>query len=176
MPTCAPERYWKMIDNRATGWKVPLLFCAGIIAVSALSVFLRGIKPGVEVAPVPDDLLAKARTIVIDLEATPQGRMWKERIYRASGGFSSRQSKDDSMIQVAESAIEFKAFDAACAATTLVYDNQRRDAIFFKMSQAVHDDCENLPWAVFASKGLEDNALRDTLNKDLAQQWDKCKK
>ena len=81
-----------MTDNRATGWKIPLLFCGVILSIVAVAALFRAHAP--EPPAVPQALLKEAKGIRIDLESDPEGQSWKARIASAASGFSTQADKD----------------------------------------------------------------------------------
>lgn len=81
-----------MTDNRATGWKIPLLFCGVILSIVAVAALFRAHAP--EPPAVPQALLNEAKGIRIDLESDPEGQSWKARIASAASGFSTQADKD----------------------------------------------------------------------------------
>ncbi|MFQ9869092.1 MAG: hypothetical protein ACLRWP_20800 [Bilophila wadsworthia] len=76
-----------MTDNRATGWKIPLLFCGVILSIVAVAALFRHTP---EPPAVPQALLKEAKGIRIDLESDPEGQSWKARIASAASGFSTQ--------------------------------------------------------------------------------------
>ena len=74
-----------MTDNRATGWKIPLLFCGVILSIVAVAALFRAHAP--KPPAVPQALLNEAKGIRIDLESDPEGQSWKARIASAASGF-----------------------------------------------------------------------------------------
>ncbi len=162
-----------MIDNRATGWKIPLLFCGVVLAIVALCSLLRT-EPAVQVPEVPAPLLAQAKAIVIDLDATPGGALWKERITAAGTGFSSHADKDAKLTFLIRNAVEQQRFDVACTAAVLVYDDHKRDAVLEEMAQTAAKDCTALPWGVMAAHGMRDPAVQSRTHEMLAERWNAC--
>ena len=82
-----------MSQQKATGWKVPLLFCA-VMGVAVLSTWLWRNLGKPEVPPLEPGLVAVAQTYHIDLEADPEGKLLRESITNASTGFATHDSKD----------------------------------------------------------------------------------
>ena len=81
-----------MTDNRATGWKIPLLFCGVILSIVAVAALFSGTRS--RTARRPQALLKEAKGIRIDLESDPEGQSWKARIASAASGFSTQADKD----------------------------------------------------------------------------------
>ena len=63
-----------MSQQKATGWKVPLLFCA-VMGVAVLGTWLWRNLGKPEVPPLEPGLVAVAQTYHIDLEADPEGKL-----------------------------------------------------------------------------------------------------
>lgn len=157
--------------QKATGWKVPLLFCGAIVSVVALAAAWRTPPPPPPVLPGP--LVERARTLAIDLEA-PEGRPWKERIVRAASGFVPPEVKTERLARVAAEALAARRLDAACAAAVQVPDEARRDRAFEGIFHAAAEDCGTLPWGVFAVHGVRGPELAASLARALEQRWQAC--
>lgn len=162
-----------MIDNRATGWKIPLLFCGVVLAIVALCSLLRT-EPAVRVPEIPAALLARAKAIVINLDTTPDGALWKERVTSAGSGFSSHADKDARLAFLIRNAMEQQRFDVACTAAVLVYDAHKRDAVLEEMAQTAAKDCATLPWGVMAAYGMYDPAVQSKTHEMLTTRWNAC--
>ena len=65
-----------MSQQKATGWKVPLLFCA-VMGVAVLGTWLWRNLDKPEVPPLEPGLVAAAQTYHIDLDADPEGKPHK---------------------------------------------------------------------------------------------------
>ena len=63
-----------MSQQKATGWKVPLLFCA-VMGVAVLGTWLWRNLDKPEVPPLEPGLVAAAQTYHIDLDADPEGKL-----------------------------------------------------------------------------------------------------
>ena len=163
-----------MTDKRATGWKIPLIFCGVVLCIVALFSLLRT-EPVVQVPEVPAPLLAQAKAIVIDLNTVPEGPLWKERITAAGSGFASHADKDAKLAFVIRGALEQQRFDAACTAAVLVYDNHKRDAVLEETAQAAARDCAMLPWGVMAAHGMRDPAVQARTHEMLTERWNVCR-
>lgn len=79
-----------MTDNRATGWKIPLLFCGVILSIVAVAALFRAHAP--EPPAAPQALLNEAKGIRIDLESDPRRaimesphRLRRKRVFHAGG-------------------------------------------------------------------------------------------
>ena len=157
--------------QKATGWKVPLLFCGVIGILVALGALLRTPPP----APpaLPEALVASARALVIDLD-TPGGRPWKERIVEAASGFVPPEVKAERLGGVAAEAVAERHFDVACAAAVQVPVDARRNAAFSDIFEAAARECASLPWAVFAVHGVRDPQLARALAGRLERRWQAC--
>ena len=113
-----------MTDNRATGWKIPLLFCGVILSIVAVAALFRAHAP--EPPAVPQALLKEAKGIRIDLESDPEGQSWKARIASAASGFSTQADKDGRLGEIVLTTAENKRFDASCTAAVLIRDDGLR--------------------------------------------------
>lgn len=161
-----------MTDTRATGWKIPLLFCAVIIVVISVASLIRDKKP---LPPdIPAGLLQKARALRIDLEAAPEGQGWKARIAAAAGGFSSPADKDARLAAIIRQAVEDKRFDAACTAAVLIRDDEPRDTLMVHIADTAATDCSTLPWGVLGLHGLRDSRQQAEVAALLTQRWGEC--
>lgn len=157
--------------DKSTGWKVPLLFCAAVIAiVSAGSLFKdEKIKP----PEVPAKLEQKAREIHIDMDA-PQNRDWKEAIIRAGSGFSPGDVKDGRLGMVIRQALDARRMDVACTAINLVRKGEIREKSLFAILETSLGDCKSLPWGVFALHGSSDPANMAKMHNLLIEKWRQC--
>lgn len=157
--------------QKATGWKVPLLFCGAILILVGLGALLR--TPPPEPPELPGALTARARELVIDLD-TAEGRPWKERIVAAAGGFVAPEVKAERLGAVAAGAVAAGRLDAACAAAVQVPDEALRDAAFAGIFAAAARECASLPWGVFAVHGVRDRQRAAALARELAARWRAC--
>ena len=157
--------------QKATGWKVPLLFCGAMLVLVALGALLRTPAPGPP--ELPQALVDKARALAIDLD-TPEGRPWKERIVNAASGFVAPELKAERLGAVAAAATAEGRLDAACAAAVQIEDEARRDAAFEGVFRAATASCANLPWAVFAVHGVPGPRLAGELAGELHARWRAC--
>lgn len=161
-------------DKRATGWKIPLLFCAAMLAAVALTAQLR--KDDSPVPDVPAPLLEQARAIVIDLNQTPEGHAWKELISATAGGFIPRADKDIKIGNLVRNALEQGHFDAACTAAVLMYNDHKRDEHLVLIAQKALSQCDSLPWGVMAAKGMTNTQQTAKTHLLLTEEWQRCQK
>ena len=161
-----------MTDNRATGWKIPLLFCGVILSIVAVTAFFRTHAP----APpaIPETLLDEAKGIRIDLESDPEGHAWKARIASASSGFSTQADKDARLREIVLTTVENRRFDASCTAAVLIRDDGIRDGLMRAIADTAAADCASLPWGVFAMHGMRDPQAQSELSGLLTQRWKEC--
>lgn len=159
------------VTQKATGWKVPLLFCGAMLVVVGLGAFLR--TPPPPPPELPGELTRQARALVIDLD-TPEGRPWKERIVSAASGFVPPEVKAERLGAVAADAVGAGRLDAACAAAVQVPDENGRDAAFAGIFRAAAGTCAALPWAVFAVHGVREPGLAAVLAGELEARWRNC--
>ncbi|MDD2966934.1 MAG: GTP cyclohydrolase [Desulfovibrionaceae bacterium] len=163
-----------MPKQKATGWKVPLIFCALIITIVCIAhPFIgKSTKPAPDI--LPPELYAQAKALVIDLDADEEGRTWKSRITAAASGFGDVREKDLQLCRLALSAVEKGRFDAACTASVLVREVQQRDALRQDIADFAARECSTLPWAVMGAHGIENTALHLATNKALQTRWQEC--
>ena len=157
--------------QKATGWKVPLLFCGAILVMVGLGALWR--TPPAPPPDLPGALTAKARALTIDLD-TPEGRPWKERIVSAASGFVAPEVKGERLRAVAAEAVAAGRLDAACAAAVQMQDETGRDAAFAGIFAAAARECASLPWAVFAVHGVRDPERAAALARELTGRWEAC--
>lgn len=159
--------------DKSTGWKIPLLFCAVIIAIVAtVSLFKH---EEITHPEVPGQLEQKAREIRIDMNA-PQNRDWKEAIIEAGGGFSNGDVKDERLVNVIKQALEAKRMDVACTAINLVRKRDLREKSLFAILEMSLRDCQSLPWGVFALHGSSDPGNMAKMHGLLLEKWQQCEK
>ncbi|MBD5627749.1 MAG: GTP cyclohydrolase [Desulfovibrio sp.] len=157
--------------QKATGWKVPLLFCGAMLVLVGLGALLR--TPPAPPPELPQPLMDKARALAIDLD-TPGGRPWKERIVSAASGFVAPEVKAQRLSAVAAEATARGRLDAACAAAVQIEDEARRDAAFEGVFRAAQASCADLPWAVFAVHGVRGRQRAEALAGELHARWRAC--
>lgn len=157
--------------KKATGWKVPLLFCAAVMGiVGVAAVFRASPEPCYELPP---ELLRQARNITIDLSG-PEGSLWKERIASASSGFAARDFKDERLRALAADALTLGRYDAACTAAVLIADDERRNTVFGMVFETAVKNCESLPWGVFAIRGSRSSKQVEKWSAELESRWNMC--
>lgn len=162
------------VDTRATGWKIPLIFCAGVALLVGLTALWR-----MDTSPVPElpaPLLEQAKSIVIDLNQNPEGRAWKEQISATAGGFVTRADKDAKITQLVRAAAEQGHFDAACTAAVLMYNDHQRDAVLIELAQSAAQDCNSLAWGAMAAKGMKDKKQIVGTHQMLTEEWQRCQR
>lgn len=161
-----------MQKEKATGWRIPLLFCAGIIG---LTLIIWLFVPADEAIPTfPEDLLASAKSIAIDLSDS-DGKSWLASISSASSGFADIAEKDKKLAAIVHQALEQKRFDAACTALTVLRQEKARNDVINKIIDDALQHCETLPWAVFAYKASKPGEHIGELNNRIISSWRKCK-
>lgn len=162
------------VDARATGWKIPLLFCAVIALIVGGIAYMR--SDNTVIPPLPAPLYAEAQKIVIDLNLSPEGRTWKELISGTAGGFFTRADKDIKIAALVLSATEQKHYDAACTAAVLMYNDFKRDEVLLAIAQSTMNNCASLPWGVLAAKGMKDKKNTAQTHLRLTEEWQRCQK
>ena len=161
-----------MADTKSTGWKVPLLFClAVLIPVGIAAIFMHKEAP---VLHVPESLMLAMRAERIDLAATEEGRRWQSEITAAAGGFADAEEKDRKVRRVLDGAVAAGRFDAACTASVLLHDAERRDAALAFMAEQAVNRCEHLVWGGMAAAALQNAALRGQWEERLSQRVEAC--
>lgn len=156
--------------DKATGWKVPLLFCCAILALVAVgAVFTRREPPRPEL---PGPLVRKAAAMTVEVT----DKAWKERIVSSASGFSSHEEKDRNLSRVVDEALHSVNFDAACTAVVLVRQDNVRDTLFRSIFDKALEDCQTLPWAVVAVRGVAAEQAARNMADVLARQWEACEK
>lgn len=156
--------------EKATGWKVPLLFCAVLLALIGLVAVLRGGPPPLPTVPAP--LLEQAQSMSIKLTG-PDGELWHNRITSDATGLEPRVNKDAKLQVLVARALEAGRQDAACMAAVLVADPIHRDTAFRRIFDYSLADCDRLIWGVFAIRGASAEAAALWAN-ELNARWDAC--
>lgn len=159
-------------DNRATGWKIPMAFCAVVAIAVGVTAYLR--TDNTPIPPLPEPLMAQAQVITIDLNVTPEGRKWKEQISGTAGGFFTRAEKDIKIKTLVQTAIAEAHYDAACTAAVLMYNDYARDEVMITIADAAMAQCDTLPWAVLAAKGMKNKKNTVKTHTRLTEEWQRC--
>lgn len=168
-PTDTPCSYK---DKRRTGWKIPLLFCAGMLIIVGFTALLR--MDNTIVPSLPNELLVKAQQITIDLDKDHDSIVWKEQITAAAGGFMPRADKDIKIESLIRTAVVEKRYDAACTAAVLMYNVFQRDNMLEHIAQSASTQCSTLPWAVIAAKGMTNKKSMSQTHISLTERWGQC--
>ncbi|MDE5832532.1 MAG: GTP cyclohydrolase, partial [Desulfovibrio sp.] len=103
-------------ERKSEGWKIPLLFCGGVLLITGTVSLLKNKTPEIALPPA---LVEKARNSGIDMN-TPANRPWQDKILAAASGFAARDDKDRKLLALAETPLAEKNFDAACPAFSLI--------------------------------------------------------
>lgn len=164
----------RKVGQKATGWKVPLIFCAVILVVVAVA---WGYRKMTAPAPLPlrQELLTLAAEAHIDLDADEEGRRYKEELIAAGRGFSPKYLKDEKVLAIAREALERGRVDVTVTAVHVLNDTGRRDEILRLLAKRGLDDCAALPWAVFAVRNLQDYPLAVDYTNKLNPRYDMCR-
>lgn len=163
-----------MSVQKSTGWKVPLLFCLVIASVVLLGAFfVRRPAPSLRLPPA---LMQAMQSQRIELSATEDGRSWQTRITSAASGFADASEKDGKIRAVLVAAVEAQRFDAACTASVLVQDSQRRDAGLERIANRAVEACPSLIWAGMAVAGMRSRDMREKWEERLAVRWNECQR
>lgn len=162
-----------MSQQKATGWKVPLLFCA-VMGVAVLGTWLWRNLGKPEVPPLEPGLVAVAQTYHIDLEADPEGKLLRESITNASTGFATHDSKDARLSALIDKSLDMGRFDAACVAAVLLFDQHKREGKLMHIARSAAKDCATLPWGAFAAKAMKDPGVQIDAHFLLNARWREC--
>ena len=163
----------RMSQQKATGWKVPLLFCA-VMGVAVLGTWLWRNLDKPEVPPLEPGLVAAAQTYHIDLDADPEGKLLRESITNASTGFAPHDSKDARLAALIDKSLDMDRFDAACVAAVLLFDPHKREGKLMHIARSAARDCATLPWGAFAAKAMKDPGVQTDAHFLLNARWREC--
>lgn len=160
-----------MRREKTTGWKVPLVFCCVILLLS-YTVWLFMPK-GDSVPTLPDELERQARGIKISL-TDPEGKEWLDAITSAASGFADLSEKERKLNNIIDEALDRKRFDVACTALALLRQDSSRESAIKKIIDLSIQNCQTLPWAVFAYKAAANPSRIRSIHKTITDQWLKC--
>lgn len=158
-------------EQKSTGWKVPLIFCAAILGAGYLAHFFTPARPALP--NLPQDLIAKAQSITINLD-TSSGKIWNDRIVAAASGFSATDAKSPKLLRIFDDALAEGRLDAACAAVVHMRDEKARKEALTRIYMFSLKNCETLPWSVFAVTNLPDQA--EGMASEIAAKWIECRR
>lgn len=153
------------MSDKATGWKVPMLFATGIVLVAMVIYLFLPAAP--TLAPLPETLLQKARATQVDLEK-PENRRWKDAMVDAASGFASQESKDVKLLTLLRQAIGEGNLAAACAMAVLIKDKNVVSVARDDILKAAMASCDTLQYGVYAVQENEEMAAR------LRQRFEQC--
>ena len=160
-----------MAKDKATGWRIPLLFCAVACCAALLGALLKSRAP--EAPSLPLELERQAQGRKIDL-GDPEGSALREAISSAAGGFLDQSVKDSKLSGLLRKSLEAGRLDAACVALALIRGEQARaDGAWAITSEAVKN-CGALPWAVFAYKAIQNPEQLERLRAPMLEKWGQC--
>lgn len=159
--------------SKYTGWKVPLLFCAAA-GLMVMTVWLWRQWTNPVVPPLDPALLTQARTLLIDLEKDAEGQELKRRISSDGTALGTREQKDARLLILANEAVQRGRYDAACAATILVYNDFKRDEILSMVAYGAAKNCADLPWGAFVTKGFSHVETRAEIHAMLNARFADC--
>ena len=164
------------VRTKATGWRLPLIFCAVILLIVAAVWGWRKVTAPPPL-PIPQELLSLAAQSHINLDGDDEGRRYKEELIAAGRGFSPTYIKDQKIEAIALEALDKRRIDVAVTAVQVVRDGQKRDLLLKDLATACMEECSTLPWAVFAVRNLKhDYPAALDLTRTLTARWDVCKK
>lgn len=161
-------------QDKATGWKVPLIFCCVILACVCVGYLFR---PSMEiiVPALPESLVEKARDTRIELSDQDPDK-WKDRLVSASGGFVSAVEKDRKLSSLIGNALAARRFDVACRSAVFMSDGALREDMLGTILDKATERCDDLYWGVFAIHGSHDRSKAEKMAKILWENWEKCDK
>lgn len=162
-----------MNRQKATGWKVPLMFCA-VMGAAVLGTWLWRHLSAPDVPPLDPGLVAVAQTYHIDLDADPEGKLLRESITNASTGFATHDSKDARLVALIDKALERDRHDAACVAAVLLFDGPTREGQLMRIARHAAHDCATLPWGAFAARAMKDPGVQTGAHHMLNERWQHC--
>lgn len=151
--------------EKATGWRVPLLFSVGIAAVAGvIYLFLPGAPQPEEL---PTELVRRAEATRLDMD-TERNRTWKDAILDAASGFAPQHAKDDKLLKLLRSALGEGNMDAAYAAAVQVRGHDAGELAKEEIFQAAMAQCATLAYGVYPARdhGGRAEALR--------KRWEEC--
>ncbi len=161
---------------KATGWRVPLLFCAGIIVFAALFWGWRRLSAPPPL-PIEAELLTLAGQSRLNLDADPEGRRYKDALISAGRGLDPTYIKDAKAAAIAEEALDAGRIDAGVTAIQVIRDVDRRDMLLRRLAAEAMADCRTLPWAVFAARNLiHDYPVAMGLTRKINERWEVCRR
>lgn len=162
--------------QKATGWKVPLIFCAVILLMAGAGWLYRKVTAPPPL-PINAELLEYAAKTHFDLDADEEGRKFKEELISASRGFSPAYAKDEKLAAVAGQAIDAGRMDVLVTAIGVIRDGDKRTKLLKLLASNSMKRCEDLPWAVFAARNLtHEYATAMELTSTLNARYEECKR
>ena len=121
----APQKAPSTRRQKATGWKVPLIFCAVILLLTGAGWLYRKVTAPPPL-PINAELFDYASKAHFDLDADEEGRKFKEELISAGRGFSPAYAKDEKIAAVAGQAIDAGRLDVLVTAIGVIRDGDRR--------------------------------------------------
>lgn len=165
--SAAPSR------QKATGWKIPLIFIAAM-AIIAGGVWFYRKETAPPPLPIRAELLPLAAASHVNLDADAEGRRFKEELIAAGRGFSPKYAKEAKVELVALQAFDAGRTDVVITALGVLRDPERRDRLLLELADVCMADCPRLPWAVFAVRNLSDYPRAVNLTHRLNARYDQC--
>lgn len=162
-----------MAPPKATGWRIPLIFCAGVLAIGFLCFLIM--PPKAQPPELPQTLLEKAGRITIDLDQ-PGSKVWKDAIVDAASGFAQPEAKDAKLAGIVAKAQAQNHYEAVCAAIVQIKNDDLRDKLLSDFLHEAMKTCATLPWGVFAVYGMKQAESAQNAAVELKQKWLQCEK
>lgn len=160
-----------MTKEKATGWKVPLMFCGSVTLVVFLaSLFI----PHTPQAPhLPEELESRARAIRIEMD-DPEGKTLMEAITSAASGFADHGEKDKKLAHIVKQTLQKERYDAACTALALIRNDDARATAVDWIADMGMRSCATLPWTVFAYRASGSADQKRKLYQKISEKWRLC--
>lgn len=171
-----PQKAPSTRRQKATGWKVPLIFCAVILLLTGAGWLYRKVTAPPPL-PINAELFDYASKAHFDLDADEEGRKFKEELISAGRGFSPAYAKDEKIAAVAGQAIDAGRLDVLVTAIGVIRDGDRRTKLLKLLAPKAMERCEDLPWAVFAVRNLtHEYGTAMDLTRTLNARYEECKR
>lgn len=152
---------------------MPIIFCAVIICGTLLISFI--FKKADKLPALDANLEKIAMKFSVRLDDS-KGAFWRNEINSAAGGFALDNEKDARLEEIVKNAIIQKRLDAGCMAAALIKEAEKRSNAFRRIYDIAILNCNDLPWGVFAIKGINDTAIAEKLITDINMSWQECAK
>lgn len=164
------------LRQKATGWRIPLIFCAVIGLICLVSWGYRKLTAPPPL-PLNAELVSFASHSRINLDGDEEGRRFKEELVSAGRGFSPAYVKDNKVTSVALDALDAGRIDVLVTAVQVIRDGDKRTELLHVLAEEGMKDCNNLPWAVFAVRNLaHEYATAMDLTHTINARFEQCRR